>query len=272
VKYLLLQRSDLLNDNTLLIIAARHGNFELVKYFVVAGLDINVRDGEVLISAIKGGYWGIIKYLIDNGANIHARNDEALLVAVKKGWLETVKYLVFKGVNPKNIRYLRKAAKHGHLRVVKYLVEGEGVKFNGNVLATASKEGQIDIVKYFLEWGEDEYQLELALRNAIKGEKIVLMKFLISKGANPSNPDVLREAINENFFDILKVLVEEYDVDVTIDDNIAIRVATWNGNKTIAKYLIEHGASLEIALKEAKSHPGGYNGIDIIPFLKSLKA
>lgn len=81
-----------------------------------------------LLDAAKNGYFQIVKYLISNGANINAVNmlgQYVLSIAVIKGYLPIVKYIILKGANihRNNNELLQYAVQKGHLNIIKYLVE-----------------------------------------------------------------------------------------------------------------------------------------------------
>uniref|UniRef100_A0A6G6AAB1 Ankyrin repeat-containing protein n=1 Tax=Borely moumouvirus TaxID=2712067 RepID=A0A6G6AAB1_9VIRU len=76
------------------IILAKNGYLEIIKYFVSIGVDIYFDNNKIYRSAIKNGRLNIVKYLIENGLNIDLQDDNSVYVSVKNGHLSVVKYLV----------------------------------------------------------------------------------------------------------------------------------------------------------------------------------
>jgi ankyrin repeat protein len=61
------------------------------------GAEISAEDEKALILAARNGYLDIVKYLVESGADISANGDEALRDAAANGHLDVVKYLVESG-------------------------------------------------------------------------------------------------------------------------------------------------------------------------------
>ncbi|KAG4029216.1 hypothetical protein MFRU_017g01520 [Monilinia fructicola] len=85
---------------TVLHIAARMGDLEMVKLLVEAGADLEAEDGwgnTPLLSAARWGHPHTIKYLLAKGADIEARDlkgSTALLLACRHDCVEAVKVLI----------------------------------------------------------------------------------------------------------------------------------------------------------------------------------
>ena len=117
--------------------SARAGNLEVVKLFVVAGMDLDATDGDswtALHRAAFGGHLSVIKFLVGRGASVTATTDDghtALHFAAAIGRLAVVEYLLGQGadLDAKGTfgwTALHWAAWGGQLEVVRYLV-GHGV-------------------------------------------------------------------------------------------------------------------------------------------------
>ena len=65
-----------------LYVSAQRGNFELVKYHVVTGVDLNYQHPEYmttpLIVSIEKQHYEIAKYLLENGADPTTKEDWGL--------------------------------------------------------------------------------------------------------------------------------------------------------------------------------------------------
>ncbi|MBW1295881.1 ankyrin repeat domain-containing protein [Aquimarina litoralis] len=76
-----------------MLLASQTGDFELVKYYIKNGIDINYQHPEAmttpLIESIRFGNLEIAKFLLENGADLHAKEgfsgETAMSVATDKG-------------------------------------------------------------------------------------------------------------------------------------------------------------------------------------------
>src|SRR4030042_7047759 len=118
--------------NEELLYAAKAGDFNKVKDLVANGANVNYkvrwldRDATPLEEALESGNFDIIKFLIDKGADIDKESDTLFILqnAVWKGNLKIVKYLLEKG------SYLNKSCSNdlifsavGHHDVLQYLID-----------------------------------------------------------------------------------------------------------------------------------------------------
>jgi ankyrin repeat protein len=71
-----------------------NGHFEVVKYLVHQGADINCDDDRALIYSAVNGHLEVVKFLVKNGAYIHADDDLALRWSARYGQRQTVEYLM----------------------------------------------------------------------------------------------------------------------------------------------------------------------------------
>lgn len=144
------------------------GQFEIIKFLVEAGANLNVQVEEgltPLIVATGKGYFQIVEYFVSKGANVNLKNNAGispLHFASAKGHIQIVKLLLAKGaeVNAKLVREdgkgqtpLMFAAASGFDEIVKLLISaGADVNekdANGNTaLSVATKPDIIKILKY----------------------------------------------------------------------------------------------------------------------------
>jgi ankyrin repeat protein len=107
VKYLVIEREvDVnfqYNGKTSLHCASRNGHFDVVKFLVKRGAEVNKQEDKTLLTALhyagSRGFLKIIKFLIDNGANSNLRDKQGktcLHYSVIFGNVEVVKYLTEK--------------------------------------------------------------------------------------------------------------------------------------------------------------------------------
>ncbi len=99
------------SGSTPLLAATNGGHFEVVKYLVSKGADINAFDTVYHFTPLHAAVWAnkpdIVKYLVSKGASINPRttSDETPLhLAVNSGKVDLAKYLIDSGadVNVKN--------------------------------------------------------------------------------------------------------------------------------------------------------------------------
>ena len=81
------------------MIAARYRTFEMVKYLVDNGADVNAKDNDhwnVLMFAIENGKLDMVRYLFEQGADVDGENNNDATVlnyALKYGTIEIIVYL-----------------------------------------------------------------------------------------------------------------------------------------------------------------------------------
>ncbi|AVL95222.1 ankyrin repeat protein [Moumouvirus australiensis] len=153
-------QKDLIFDKKVMqeVLRLNEGKYNIVKYLIENGVNIQARNNEALIRACNENL-KIVKLLVENGANIHAKNDKSLVQASNNGHLDIVKYLIKKGanINADNGKALTYACSNGHLNTVKYLVEnGANIHANNNrALEIALEYEYKKIVKYLVKNGAD---------------------------------------------------------------------------------------------------------------------
>lgn len=85
------------------------------------------------------------------------------------------------------------------------------------------------------------------IETAVRVENIPIVQYLISKGAETMDPELIASAVKVENLELSKVLVEEGNADV----NNAIEVAAETANVSITSYLLDKGATADEALKNA---------------------
>lgn len=109
VKQLLEHNKELLNYETpfgtFLHDAALFGIYDMAKYLISCGIDINKRAGTLDISpvtcAASNGYLDIVKLLYDNGATFDVSTPEGnpLFAAIPNNHFEVAKFLIDHGID-----------------------------------------------------------------------------------------------------------------------------------------------------------------------------
>lgn len=164
--------------NTAVMLGAKTGHLEVVKYFVEKGADIEAenKDGwNALELSAEAGHLEVVKYLVEERTYVGEENDQldtALRSSAEEGHLEVVKYLVSKGANVKaedgnGNTAVHFSAREGHLDVLKYLVT-QGADINATnengdtALHFSAYEGHLEVVKYLVE----EVKVDIHATNA----------------------------------------------------------------------------------------------------------
>ena len=182
-------------------------HFEVVKFLVEKGADVNARNGfrdTPLHYAAQSGNADVVKLLLDNGADPTARNNmrsTALIRAVQENKIELAEYLISKGgdVDPAlldvyhSVTPLKAAISIGNIEMVKMLHRnGSDIQYRKpygeNYLHFAVAYGKIDIAEYLITCGLDVNSVKAGgltpLHLASIFGKTDMVKFLVKRGAN----------------------------------------------------------------------------------------
>lgn len=130
VKFYLMENPNSINkkdenygDYTLLHYASENGSFEMVKFLISQGSEIDPMDSfknrTPLMLAAWNGHLSIVEYLIDHGAKVNKRNKyraPVLQYAIEGDHLDVVKLLIERGAN-QNLkdRHGRTSLEYAHL-------------------------------------------------------------------------------------------------------------------------------------------------------------
>jgi ankyrin repeat protein len=219
VKYLVEHGADVNAKNakgrTALMWASTNRRLEIVKYLVEHGADVNPKDYEgstALLNAASGRRFNIVKYLVEHGADVNARPEfgyTALIYASEKGRLDIVKYLIEHGAD----------------------VNAKDDDGNTALLIAAKYCDRLDVIKYLVEHGadinaKDRYKdsvLLIAAQDCIsRGVRLDIVKYLIKHGADVNTKDKYGKT----------VLMYAYSCGMT-------------NSVKIVKCLVKHGADID---------------------------
>ena len=105
--------------------ACYHGYSDIIKYFVLLGINIRDNNDLALRYAAHYGHLDLVKYLIAKGADIEAYDNFAIKYAALNGHINVVKYLLSLGANYRagNDFAIRKSAFCGHYEVFTLLFD-----------------------------------------------------------------------------------------------------------------------------------------------------
>ncbi len=235
------------DGDTGLHLGAMEGHDSVVKTFLKASIDINIRDGANTkwTALINAAYWdkiSCLKILLENGADPDIKGKEsgktALMYAAQKDNLDIVAELLSKGANP-NIK---------------------NEKDGQTVLMYAAQKNNIDIVSKLLLRGVDpntknEKDGNTALMYAAQNNKAEIAAELLMKGANDKflnyeQKTALQLAQEENSQDIVKLL-EAWGDQETL--NKEMLTAASKGRGRLVSGLLRAGADLQAVDEEGRT-------------------
>lgn len=275
---------------------------EIAALLLERGADVNSRDNRgftPLHRAVREGKVAFARYLAANGADVSASTDQGTTVlryAMRYEQLEAARVVIEAGADidatyGENGRSeLGYAVRSRDTTVVEFLLEhGARSDVSGNdgwtPVHLAANDGHVDFVRRMLDAGAD---IELPgvngtiLMEAVHGEHLELVEFLLRRGALPDTPDEegwpplhlatyhgtvqlvramleggadpnlssdgvpppLWNAANRGHAEVLRLLWEsDADVNVQYRGRTPLAMALRNGHSEIATFLRDHGAS-----------------------------
>jgi ankyrin repeat protein len=278
VTYLVLNGADVnVRDDhartALSLVAASHGDMEIVRLLVDGGADVDPVDGRgftPLIYSAERGHTELARYLLSKGAlaNRHTRDGRtALHFAAENGNAEIVSALLAKGAQPSQTfdkvqPVLQSAVLNGHDKVIETLLEA-GADPNLHapgttpLLGIAAYEGQLETVKLLLKYGADVNSTSggrSAIHYAVEKNYHQILSALVLCGADieltdaETNQTPLQIAVEGNHIETVETLLEagaDADAEASPMSPPLIRAARL-GYLEIAKLLILHGADVNI--------------------------
>lgn len=253
--------------NSLLHIAILYDCYEITKYIVESGVDINMKDGHAktpLLLAIEKSNEKIAKYLIEKGADIKTKvgyKSTLMELAIKNNMIETVDCLINHGANLNEIfdgKTLLMTAFDYSKEIGYHLVEkGADVKLiskKGSLLQYVIQEKKDEEVAiYLIEKGSNiNFSSKLSLFKASMQNKLPRVSetilnhhdfkpdgsdlcFAISCGDLKSAKELIKRNVNVNFIDNKQKSPLMYAAEKSLID--------------LGVELVKHGADVNYALK-----------------------
>lgn len=261
------------DNRTWLYVAAKHGEFELVKDLVRHGANVNIatikKGFTPLHISIIHGHLDMARFLLKNGADVNtACNDgfTPLYLSIAYGNLDMVRFLLENGAdvnaaNNMDITPLYYAAENGHLEVVKLLLENGA---NGVAqLHYAIQNKSIQTINTLLTSGIDinayDDEGRTPLYTAINSGFLSITKHLLTMGANPNlindNGDTpLHCAAGQNKPKTLLLLLKNgANIDAPNSNGFTpLFFASEKGHYKVVKLLLEKGADVNMCDDECK--------------------
>ncbi|WP_264683543.1 ankyrin repeat domain-containing protein [Wolbachia endosymbiont (group B) of Xestia c-nigrum] len=202
------------HGQTLLHIAAKSGNLNVMKCLVNKGASTNTKDKydntPLHSAAYYAGELDIVKYLIIKNNNINAKGEYGrtpLHIAAINGDLDMVEYLIkrYANIDAKDncgMTPLHLAADVGELGIVEHLINEDAYvdardEHYRSPLFFAAENGKLNVVKCLIEKGanvnaKNEYgetALHRVVYKATFSGDLRIVEFLINKGANVNARD-----------------------------------------------------------------------------------
>lgn len=179
--------------------------------------------------------------------------NNALLIAIENKELsifdELLIYLPQISYDKNNLvhyRHLAFACQYGYLDIVKMLIEERNTSINYNqnyLIRNACEKGQIEIVKYLVSKGADPTLYNNScIKRAIINEHLELVEYLLSIGCDATK--WITKAISTSNINIIRLL-ENYNYNI-IQNELSLIHAIDTLNYPLIKYLVENGADVSI--------------------------
>ncbi|CAF4032512.1 unnamed protein product [Rotaria sp. Silwood1] len=280
----IINAQDPITGHTILYTAARTGNIEAVKFLTEQGADSDLLQriqSTALHAASFYGHADIVRCLLENGANYritnscgHTAEEEAYNDDVKKVFIQF-----------KRIDYVRVAANEFDWLLKNGLQRHQDTEYfaqRQTLLHCASKKGYFDLVRWLVEQHSVNMNLvdfngNSALHLAASGGHIPIVDYLLNRGCDPTFKnrwsttaeeegskhdsciiDIFKRMRERDMFEMARTGVDwwfYYYFDNKSKDIIDFRgisllyYACRFGQYSVAKWLLEHGANVNIQMK-----------------------
>ena len=261
---------------TPLMLAAFHGNEELVKCLLEKGADINaeMRQGyTALTAAVSKGHTSIVKYLLENDANpnvLPAGTATPLKCAADDGNCDIISLLlshgakIDMGAENDGITPVLAAMSNGQVEAVKLLLE-HGPSLNhldletgNNLITYAAETGTAELINFFVKKGispdSARWDGTTALMIAASFKNSSTLYALLENGANVNATNeigltALIVAITPHcdIQIVQKLLDQEADLNkITQRGTTALIHALFDNHNEVANLLLEKGADVSL--------------------------
>jgi ankyrin repeat protein len=228
-------------NQTPLHIAYKKEHWKIFHLLTVNGAVFEPKFGKTLLYiATEINDYQLVKYLIEKGAEINARSDNQtpLRIAYKKEHFEIFHFLILKGTdleakNEKNQTVLQQATEARQYKIVNLLSYN-----NAHGKEQFSKEFYFDCSYTDLHFASEHGHFQNVEFLIEKGAEI--------DAKDKSEKTALHLASEKGYFEVVKSLVEK-EADINAKDKNekpALHFASEKGNLEIVKNLLQHGANI----------------------------
>ncbi|XP_048246155.1 ankyrin repeat domain-containing protein 50-like [Haliotis rufescens] len=265
------------DDNTILHIACKGGNIEIVNYVITAKIvDINTRGFEgytPVMEAAVSGHKDVFDVLVRRGADLSLFDDQgctSLHAACRGGNVETVKYILTQNIE---IIYtscsdgstpVLVAVSNGQKEVFDLLVENEADLLfeneNGDgILHNACRGGNIEIVKYILKQSivdinsRGYFGFTPAMITATRGQKDIFDLLLAHRAdlllVDETGSNILHIACTGGHTGLVNYVLKQNIVDInsrTPEGWTSAMITASAGHKDVLTLLVTEGADLTL--------------------------
>lgn len=266
---------NLKNGKSILVVAVKKDNFELMRILVDAGADVN--SGAPLNQAIENNNYEIVKYLVTNGANVNASGEWGITPlehAVKRGYKKIVELLIEYKVDVNYKSYsefscLNTAIGQNNFEIFKLLLDADAhihsLPGENAPIYVAVDKNNYEITKHLINCGADVNTIanyKTLLYRAVENENERIVELLINNKAdvneiifgsilNILSPTALHKAVEISNLNIVKILVNAPSINVNLSigrQDPPLYKAICKNNYEITKCLIENGANINYNL------------------------
>ncbi|XP_057319438.1 putative ankyrin repeat protein RF_0381 [Microplitis mediator] len=277
------------SSNSALYKAVEISNLNIVKLLINApSIDVNLSIDShepLLHEAIRQNNYEIIKYLIEHGVNINTgyKYDTPLNIAIINGNKEVVKLLIENKAAVKDSLDSLNSPLHiaivkNDFEILEMLINIDTTKVNKSYgqspLLTAIHANNFELTRYLIKLGADVntwYGDLKPLNIAVIFNNKNITKLLIENKAdvnsiNMAGKTALGFAVGQESFELVKILLDSgADINLSSDEDYSpLQHAIMNGNYRIAEYLINRGANINDLCRSqewATMRDGCYNSL-----------
>lgn len=263
-------------ESSLILNSIHKNRVEIFKLFVVER-GLNLKHPRLVSIAAQHDSFDVLKYMIECGAEIdepNSKGETPLFTACTRPNLDIIEFLIESGsdYNRPNINGespLHICCKFNHLLAAKVLLSQKNIDLDRpNVLGQTAlfssvSSNHLDLVKCLIEKGANANKCDQngtsPISSAVITKNVEIVKFLVSKNvcdlnlADKHNERPLYNAVHSENWPILNCIVESKKVDLDalngIHQETALSLAASRNYLEIVKYLISSGADHKIVNK-----------------------
>jgi len=201
--------------------AVKSNNIELVKTFLVQGIDPSVNDNIAIASSAYNGFTEIVELLLRD-PRVDPNKHNSLGLAAQNGHTETVRLLLNDQRNDPSRRgneAIIDAVKNGHIEVVRLLLSNPRVDptaRNNLAIIYAARNGHTEIVRLLLTDPRVDPTVKdnEAIKTALKNNHLDIAKLLLQDGRTDwrivEQHPVIKQILTDQNIDIEKKLAQSY--------------------------------------------------------------
>lgn len=259
------------NGESLLIVAAKAGNYDMVQLLLQRKILLDATNGQgntALMEALAGGHTEVAELLLKAGANPRIKNnhdESAFLIAIIKGNEKIIEPLLKAGVDLNervldNKTPLMIAASHNNQNIIKILLargaiigakDDSGHTAFDYACTTHAQNAELllrDAAKNLAQKSSPDRIFELVRTNDLQNLQELLMQKVEINIQNAKGTTPLALAIQLQHTPMVKALLASgARVDIPNEAGLmALHIAVMTGQTKIAKLLLDAGANVNV--------------------------